>query len=277
MAVALAAAVLVIYAWWAMRPTAPPPGAPLQGFQLRVEPVPSLKLVVLVDNNPYNGLRSPWGISVHVEAGGRRVLFDTGPDPATLEENAKRLGVNLSEIDAVVISHEHGDHVGGLPAVARAKPGATVYIPKGFSPRTAEWIKGLGLKVVEVEGPAEIYRGIATTGPFRGPPPEQALIIRVEGLGLVVVTGCAHPGIEEILRYAYNLTRVHVYAVVGGFHLIGASASRLQRVAQTMLELGVDQVYPLHCTGDRARAYLAERLGERYMDGHVGITIEYGP
>lgn len=89
-----------------------------------------IRIVVLVDNNPYRqDLEKAWALSVYVEAGGVRFLFDTGPDPMVLEKNARRLGIDLSKIDFIVISHAHGDHTGGLRLLASIKPGMVVYVP----------------------------------------------------------------------------------------------------------------------------------------------------
>ena len=101
-------------------------------------------------------------------------------------------------------------------------------------------------------------------------------MIYVVHRGLIILTGCSHPGIDKIIEYAHNLTGLPVYAVIGGFHLVGADDSRLREVALTFKRYGLREVYPIHCTGDRARRYFKEVLGEVYEDGHVGIIVEIG-
>lgn len=265
-------AACLTYISWRRRP-------PLQvasHAKLVLKPVSRAKLVVVVDNNPHGDLRAAWGLSIYVEAGHARLLFDAGPDPQVLKENMKLLGISAEALDFIVISHEHGDHVGGLPAIAEVNPGLTVYVPRGTSSSTGEWIRSLGFKVVEVGGPTTICDGIAVTGPLYGPPYEQALIIHVEDLGLIVVTGCSHPGIERVLEYVHNITGLPIYAVIGGFHLVGASEARLADVANTLKRLEVKEVYPIHCSGEEARKYLSEALGPAYRGGHVGTTLELG-
>ncbi|RLF01911.1 MAG: MBL fold metallo-hydrolase [Thermoprotei archaeon] len=274
LAAILSALVAACYAYISWRRRAPP--QPVSHAKLSLEPVSRAKLIVVVDNNPYGGLKAAWGLSIYVEAGRAKFLFDAGPDPQVLEENMRALGISAEALDFIVISHEHGDHVGGLPAIAEANPGLTVYVPKGMSPSTREWIKSLGFKVVEVEKPTTICEGVAVTGPLYGPPYEQALITYVKGVGLIVVTGCSHPGIEKILAYVHNITGLPIYAVIGGFHLVGAGEARLANVANALRGAGVGEVYPIHCSGEGARKYLSEALGPAYRDGHVGTMLEYG-
>ncbi len=244
--------------------------------RLSIESVSRASLLILVDNNPDGaGLRTAWGLAVLVDIDGFLVLFDTGPDPDVLLHNARVLGVDLSSVKAVVLSHAHTDHVGGLPAIAFSAPNVPVYIPAG-SPELEDYVRSLGMKPVVVRGAARVTRGVWVLGPLRGPPPEQFLVINVEGQ-LIVVTGCAHPGIERIVEYAYEATGIPVRVVLGGFHLGGAPLERLKRIAATFIEHGVACVMPVHCSGDRARSYFSATLGSSYCDGHVGSRLVVSP
>ncbi len=237
-----------------------------------------LEIIVLVDNNPSPAgrLKNAWGISLLVRRNGTSVLFDTGPDPEVLRTNCEALGIVLSSVDFVVLSHEHADHTGGISYVISQKPGIRIYVPKGFDEGLIRRMRGLGADVVVLEGPTELSDGIMTTGPLRGPPSEQGLLVRgPSGSGWVLLTGCAHPGIEEMMRKAKDLTG-NLYAVIGGFHLIGASTDRLERVVREIKEVGVKEVYPIHCSGDEARSFIREHLPEVYRDGHVGTVIKWG-
>lgn len=241
-------------------------------FQLN--PTSMAKLIVVVDNNPGpENLETVWGISIYVETDDVKLLFDTGPDPELLKRNLEALGINIASIDAVIISHEHRDHAGGLAAVAEAKPGITVYIPAGASPTLKERIEKLGLKPVEINNATTLYKGIAVTAPLYGPPYEISLMIYVEGKGLIVVAGCSHPGIDIIAEHAHNVTGLPVYAVVGGFHLVGANTQRLEEIAETFKKLGVKELYPIHCSGEEARQFFAKEMGDAYRDGGVGTVI----
>ncbi|WP_440060023.1 MBL fold metallo-hydrolase [Thermogladius sp. 4427co] len=232
---------------------------------------------MLVDNHgdPEGRLGSPWGLSILVVLGGYRVLFDTGPDPEALLGNARILGIDLSRVDAVVISHEHGDHTGGLEALARVNKSIPVYIPGGSSRYFKEWVRGLGFeRVVEVPNTTFISPGIAVVGQLYGPPYEEALAVRIPGYGLVVLVGCSHPGIENIARKASRDLGERVYAVVGGFHMIGYSRSEVEEVFKDLKSLGARIVIPLHCSGDTARELARELFGfDEQKTGHVGSVI----
>jgi len=247
---------------------------------VRVRPsggsVRELRVTILVDNNPGPpGLRSAWGFSALVEADGVKILFDTGPDPGVLEQNARRLGVDLSDVDFVVISHQHGDHVGGLPYLARVSPGLRVYVPGGSDQAVLRSIRSLGFEVIELNEPTELSEGVWTTGSMWGPPAEQGLVVNVSGLGAVLITGCAHPKVELMAQRAAEMMGTRLYAVLGGFHLGSASEARLEEIARVFGSLGVEFVAPLHCSGDRARSFFREVMPNAYVDGHVGSVMTF--
>ncbi len=237
--------------------------------------VPGIEVIVLVDNNPSPStkLESAWGLSILVKVNGTTILFDAGPDPEVLRRNSEALGVDLSSIDLVLLSHEHIDHTGGMPYVIGQKPEVKVYVPRGFKESLIRRMNELGARVIVVEGPAVLSDGVMTTGPMRGPPSEQGLLVKGP-CGWILLTGCAHPGIEEVMERAKNLTG-DLLAVIGGFHLIGADAERLVRVEKTIEEVGVREVYPIHCSGDEARSFLGEHVPDIYRDGHVGSVIRW--
>jgi len=191
--------------------------------------VDGLELTVLVDERTEPGFLGNEGVSYLLRTDLGAVLMDVGFGPATpaFEHNARKLGFSWDGVDALAITHLHGDHMGGLPA-ARARrvalppdllpgrEGVPCYLPEtGESP---------GFQAVPVEEPRPLAAGIGSTGPlarslfFLGPVREQALLLRVRGKGLVIVTGCGHPGVELILEMARRLVPGPVYAIVGGLH-----------------------------------------------------------
>ncbi|HDH07344.1 MAG TPA: MBL fold metallo-hydrolase [Thermoproteales archaeon] len=246
---------------------------PEEEKEIKLEPVSYVKIVVVVDNNLGDPrLKTAWGVSIYVETNSNRILFDTGPNPSILSHNLKVLNINTSRIDCIILSHEHGDHTGGLKALTNLK-NATVYIPSGAYSGLINHVKNLGFKPILVNKSTVVFKGVAIIGPLYGPPYEQALVVYVKNKGLIVITGCAHPGIDKIVEYAHKVTGLPVYAVIGGFHLIGASTGRLEKIVSTFKVLKVVEVYPIHCTGDVAREYFEKNLGEAYKGGHVGTII----
>lgn len=234
-----------------------------------------LEVTVLVDNRPGPGLRGAWGLSILASTPGARILFDAGPDPGVLAENAGRLGVNLSTVDYAVVSHEHLDHIGGFPAVARARPGLRVYAPSRMSLDAIHWLERLGFRVERVEDTTPIAPGVAVVGQLHGPPWEQALAVNVEGRGLVVLVGCSHPGVARLVHKASMDLGVRPYAVIGGFHTAWSTPRELESVVEDLLSLGVERIAPIHCSGDGIRRLLAGKHPEHYLDVKAGGRVEF--
>jgi len=227
-------------------------------------------------------LAAEHGLAVWLEIGDARVLFDTGQSGVVCE-NARRLGIDLSEADAVVLSHGHYDHVGGLGAVVELAPEATVYVhpDAGVRPRVRNLVVSC---VSEAVAP-----GVRTTGeiervtdfetrrekpvPF---PDDQALFFEVEG-GLVVVVGCAHAGVVNTLRHVAKGARCgRIHTVFGGMHLGGASGERIRKTVDAFRELGVERIGPCHCTGAAATAALKAAFPGACVACPVGTVLTFG-
>jgi 7,8-dihydropterin-6-yl-methyl-4-(beta-D-ribofuranosyl)aminobenzene 5'-phosphate synthase len=178
-----------------------------------------------------SGLAGEPGVSYLIRAGGMRVLFDSGlsggRSQSALARNAAMLGAGLGDLDAVVISHLHADHVGGLRAMRRrtfafaAEPleprGVPAYVPTPMRHPRAD--------VAVTTGPRVIVPGLAMLPPlprmlfWPGYVTEQALVVNVRGFGLVLISGCGYPPIEQILAVTEQVLDVPIRAVVGGLHL----------------------------------------------------------
>ena len=260
----------------------------------------------LVDQFPVrSGLRGEPGVSYLIKTDRHTVLFDLGfnqqkDEMSPLQANLRALGLEREPLDGIFISHNHLDHVGGFvhqrgraPAVdqlaweivenAPVWTPTPMYIPSG--PTTT------------VTGPMELLPGLASTGPlpahlyFLGMVHEQALLAPVEGKGLVLITGCGHPGIVQMVRFVQEVTGQPVSAVVGGLHLVctkgrtrlqkylGAShppwafprEKDVRRIAEELKALGVRQVAPsAHDTCDMALRILQEEFGDGYVEVKAG-------
>ena len=241
----------------------------------RIGSVESVEINILVDNNPNFDLKSPWGISIYVRTQNLSILFDAGPDSNALKENSKKLSIDLSNLDLAVISHEHGDHIRGLEYISEVNKNLTIFVPAHMSESCKNWIKSLGFKVIEVKDTTLISEGIAIVGELYGPPYEQALAINVKKLGLIVLVGCSHPGVDKIVSKAEKELSQNPYAVIGGFHLSGASLNKIREVAEALIEIGLKRIYPIHCSGEGFRKFLEENYPEVYEDGRVGLKISF--
>jgi len=229
-------------------------------------------LTIVYDNNPYDPrLRTAWGFACLVETSGTTVLFDTGGDGPTLLGNMEALGIKLQAIDAVVLSHIHGDHTGGLMALLSEGIMPTVFVPAAFPAGFKDSVRAR-TELMEVTGSAELFPGVWTTGELGSGIIEQALAIESDD-GVIVITGCAHPGVVEMVRRAKEMLREPVALVMGGFHLGSASQSRISGIIDAFHEMGVHRVAPCHCTGDRARSMFAAAYGPGYIAAGVGRVI----
>jgi len=242
---------------------------------LNVGHVDWVNLTVLVDNNPdpQGRLTAAWGLSIYVETPNTCFLFDAGCSPEALKVNAEALGLDLSKVDFVVLSHEHWDHIAGLTYVAEVSPNCTVYAPAGMSKSAKNYVVKLGLHLVEVEGTLNIADGIVLLGQLYGPPYEQAVAINVSKLGLVLLVGCSHPGVEAFVEEASSQVKTKVCVVIGGLHLASAEPWKLEAVLQALVDQGVERIYPLHCSGASFRSLVQAKHPKLYGDGHVGLSV----
>jgi len=214
---------------------------------------------VLYDNEAMEGFRSGWGFSCLI---GEKLLFDAGVDLNTLLFNMYRFNVDLDMIDRIIFSHEHGDHIRGLKYISEVNRNLTIFVPAHMSESCKNWIKSLGFKVVGVKDTILISEGIAVVGELYGPPYEQALAINVKNLGLIVLVGCSHPGVDKIVSKAEEDLSQNPYAVIGEFHLSGVSLNKIRDVAKALIEMGLKRIYPIHCSGEDFREFLRESYPE---------------
>jgi 7,8-dihydropterin-6-yl-methyl-4-(beta-D-ribofuranosyl)aminobenzene 5'-phosphate synthase len=231
-------------------------------------------VTILYDNNRFDPrLKTAWGFSCLVRGFEKTILFDTGGDGYTLLGNMRQLGIKPANVDVIILSHIHGDHTGGIKRLIEEKSNVDVYLPTSFPASFKEMQTSLGAQVKEVSGAKEILTGVYTTGEIGNGLKEQSLVL-ITYKGLVVITGCAHPGIVNTIRKAKGITGENkVYLVIGGFHLAGESASRLKSILKEFRCLSVQKVAPCHCTGDGARRLFRQEYGTDYIECGVGKMI----
>ena len=179
-----------------------------------------VKITVVYNNNPMlKGLQTDWGFSCLVEFGKTKLLFDTGDNGKILLDNMKKLGIDPRSIDIVFLSHFHHDHTGGLKEFLKTNSKVKIFYPQSFPQEIIDAIKNSGTVPVPVSDFMEILPDVYTLGEIKGAIPEQSLAVRSPE-GIVVITGCAHPGIINILQKAKNVFPDElIYLALGGFHL----------------------------------------------------------
>lgn len=230
-----------------------------------------ITLTVVYDNNPFDArLKTAWGFACLVETDKATVLFDTGGDGPTLMSNLDTLGIDPRRIDIVFLSHYHADHTGGLNTLLDFADPHAVYVPRSFPSDFKEQVAKRVRQTVEVHDPLMISDRFHTMGEIGTGIIEQSLIVETSK-GLIVMTGCAHPGIVEIVRQARKYGEV--YLAIGGFHLMNEGAGSLKNVVAALKELGVQKVAPCHCTGDAARQLFSVEFGTNFIPTGAGTII----
>jgi len=236
----------------------------------------STKVTTLVDNDVWKkGLVSSWGLSLYVEIESdeerHRILMDTSGSFDVLFNNARKLEVNLSDVEAVFVSHWHLDHCGCLSHVLPLlKQQTPVYVPSKNNSGIKTIREAEGTPIVCSE-PVYLMDGVMSTGEMIGGVSEHSLVINIRDKGLVILSGCAHPGIINIVKRAQQVSGVSkVYAVMGGFHI--SSKREGAYVAEFLRESDVKLVSPCHCTGANAKEAIAEIMKENCIKNGSGKT-----
>jgi 7,8-dihydropterin-6-yl-methyl-4-(beta-D-ribofuranosyl)aminobenzene 5'-phosphate synthase len=274
----------------------------------------SLNVTLLAENTAEGrGIRGEHGLAFWIERDGQRILFDTGQG-LVLADNAKRLDVELAAADALVLSHGHYDHTGGVAQVLAA---VNRELPVYAHPAALEAkYHAAGSGVREIGMPAAcrqaletqaqlilsttgstIAEGIRTSGEIPRIHPEeisdehfcldaagqvvdpiaddQALIVGT-GSGVVVLLGCAHAGLVNTLDHVRELTNgAPIRAVVGGMHLRNATPERLEWTVRELQRFNIARLYPMHCTGFAAAATLWKALPGRVQVAGAGTTLTF--
>jgi 7,8-dihydropterin-6-yl-methyl-4-(beta-D-ribofuranosyl)aminobenzene 5'-phosphate synthase len=273
---------------------------------------PKAQVTILYDafGKP-SAMQKDWGFSALIEYGDQRILFDTGDNPDILANNAKAKGVDLSKLDYVVISHRHGDHIGGMEYLLSVNPKVKIYAPKenfgvfGSSLPSSFYRKDESLPAEQryyggappelmkfgsawpranielIENTTEIAPGIhliALVSDKPGTLELRELSVAIDTPeGLVLIAGCAHPGIDRIVEAAAAIDK-HIHLIAGGLHMVVAKDPDIEKIVTRLHDdAKVDFIAPGHCTGEPTFSALKKAFGDHYLYAGLGATIPFFP
>ncbi|UCF63976.1 MAG: MBL fold metallo-hydrolase [bacterium] len=233
----------------------------------------SIKINILYDNTVFkSGTTADWGFSCLVEGMEDTVLFDTGTQGAILQHNLNELQVDVSTVDQIVLSHNHGDHTGAILTVLGQHSDVVVNLPQSFDQMFIDRVINTGASVHLHQAPDSICSDICLSGEMGQDIREQSLILDTDS-GLVVITGCSHPGIVSILERARQIRKRPIYLVVGGFHLMNHSTTAVQEIIDEFQNLNVKYVAPTHCTGEEAISLFRNAYENFFIQAGTGRVI----
>ncbi|HSA05858.1 MAG TPA: MBL fold metallo-hydrolase [Candidatus Gastranaerophilales bacterium] len=269
-----------------------------------------MKLTILVDNNvlPSKNLLGEHGLSFYIEADDKKILFDTGYSDIFLK-NAQKMGIDLLDLDYIVLSHGHYDHTWGLshylPFYMSAikqdrnvKKPTIVTHPDTFKSKFDEKLGEIGCLISEEtlsknfnvelsKGPFKLTQNliflgkIARLNAFEGKEPigndyieEDSALAFDSDSGIVVITGCSHSGICNIVEYAKLVCdNPSITDIIGGFHLVNPPEQKIFRIADYLSKLGTKGIHPCHCTDFRSKMILSKYT--KLEATGVGLVKEY--
>ena len=232
----------------------------------------SLTITYLYDNTTTSSSTKPdWGFSCLMQGSGNNVLFDTGAKPDILRANIAALHVDASRINAVVFSHEHADHTGGVEALGE-RSGLPTFFPAAFGEATRAAFIRQGLRLMPVSKATAVLPGIATSDEMGTQIREEALVAEIPD-GLVVVVGCAHPGIIPMLKQISASRKRPIHMVLGGFHLLQTPTDEVKDIVSQFKGMGIAYAGPTHCTGDGAIELFRAAYGAHFISGGVGTIV----
>jgi len=252
-----------------------------------------------------------WGFSALVEADDVKILYDVGNSGYPLIYNSEKLGIKLEDIDFIVLSHGHSDHTGGFSnndVVTKLKGKMLIAHPSVFEKKVLNWsgkLEYIGMPLTRDETekkfnlilssePLEISNGVMFSGEVKrygyneytsglytssnssllkdSMKDDAALYINTKK-GLVILTGCGHSGILNIITHAKEVTNQNVYAALGGFHLLSSPKEHVEKVADELTK-NLQKIGPAHCSGNMIKSIISENK-EKWLDVSVGKSISF--
>jgi 7,8-dihydropterin-6-yl-methyl-4-(beta-D-ribofuranosyl)aminobenzene 5'-phosphate synthase len=253
-----------------------------------------------------------WGFAALIEIGGKRILFDTGNNAEIFAHNVEAKGIDLKQLDFVIVSHRHGDHTSGLNHLLKVNPAVKIYAPQenfgvfgstlpgtfyrrndtlpgdmryfdGKPPDTLRfgtpWPQGSFTWIAKTTEVAPGFHLIPLNGTWGVDLEVKEISLAIDTPdGIVLIVGCSHPTIEKIVEAAKNVINKPIHLVLGGTHLLPAKDDQITSIALSLRDaLSVRYIAPVHCTGEPAFAILKETFGDHYIYAGLGTTVLLGP
>ncbi len=234
-----------------------------------------IKFTIIYDNTVFKeGLEADWGFACLIEGAEKTILFDTGTKPEILIGNMEKLKIDFDKPDIVIISHNHGDHIGGLMEFLSRNSDVEVYLPASspeyFVNKVKEKSKGVLLK----KDPYEVCEGVYLTGEMGRGIKEQSMVFDL-GEKIIVMTGCAHPGIVDIVKKSKEIVDKDIYLVFGGFHLMQHDAKQIKEIVGEFNDLGIQKCGATHCTGDDQIEMFSKAYGKDFVRLGAGRVLSF--
>ncbi|MCD6564180.1 MAG: MBL fold metallo-hydrolase [Thermoproteales archaeon] len=228
--------------------------------------VKKLKITILVDNKPAPGFMNDWGFSAFIEADEHKILFDADTNPKVVKYNIEKLKIDISKTEFAVLSHHHHDHYGGFEYIGKIIPGLKLYVPPGSVEMYRRW----SLEPIVNERTKEVLKDIYIIGPLEAWENfyEEAIAVKVDGKGIVLIVGCSHPGADNLAFEARNKIGQDIYHILGGFH-------KPSRTVIDNLAKFSKHISPAHCSGDEAQEYTKRIYPDKFYDLRTGTILEY--
>ncbi len=242
-------------------------------FTNRNQKAGDLVLTILYNNYNHNSeLKSEWGFACLIEGLDRTVLFDTGGDGKTLLDNMKKMGKDPEDVDIVILSHNHGDHTGGMKMFLEQNSQVKVYVPESFPEKICHMITESGATLYKIKDHKELIDNLYTTGEMGVEIIEQSVVITTDK-GNLVITGCAHPGIVDIVKKSTEIAGGNLLLVMGGFHLLRSKEDEVKKIIDTFKDMGVAYAAPTHCSGDKTLEAFKAVYRDHYIELGAGKVL----
>lgn len=232
------------------------------------------KIIILYDNYQFSeNTIADWGFSCLVISGNDTILFDTGARKDVFFHNVDALNIDLQTVQTLVISHHHGDHTGNIFPILEKTGWLDVYLPSSLNGKFRGMVDNYDVHTEVDQNIRQVAHNVFLTGEMGFQIREQGLILKTEK-GLVLITGCGHPGVDRMLKKIKKKFDEPVYLILGGFHMEEYAEEEIDHVITSFNNYGVKKVAPGHCTGQRAMEKLRKAYQQNFIRSGTGKVIE---